>query len=49
VTAAPGDTIQTMAERMVVPNRPMEYFALLNGLQDPEPLSPGEKYKVITE
>ena len=49
VTAGPGDTIQTMAERMVVPNRPLEYFELLNGLQDGEALVPGEKYKVINE
>lgn len=49
VTASPGDTIQTMAERMVVPNRPVEYFALLNGLEGSEPLTPGEKYKIVTE
>jgi predicted Zn-dependent protease len=49
VTAAPEDSIQTMAERMVVPNRPAEYFSLLNGLQDGEALALGEKYKIVNE
>jgi len=49
VTAGPEDTIKTMAERMVVPNRPVEYFSLLNGLQEGESLTAGEKYKVVNE
>ncbi|MBI1981257.1 MAG: M48 family metalloprotease [Methylocystis sp.] len=47
--AAPGDTIETMAMRMVVPNRPVEYFMLLNGLSAGEALVPGEHYKIVTE
>jgi predicted Zn-dependent protease len=49
VTAGPEDTAQTMAARMTVSNRPLEYFMLLNGLGDPGPLTPGEKYKIVTE
>lgn len=49
VAAAPGDTIETMAARMVVPNRPTEYFLLLNGLSPSDPLAPGEHYKIVTE
>ena len=47
--AAPGDTIETMAARMVVPNRPVEYFMLLNGLSAGDALTAGENYKIVTE
>ncbi|MFO1124851.1 MAG: M48 family metalloprotease [Methylocystis sp.] len=47
--AAPGDTIETMAARMVVPNRPVEYFMLLNGLSAGDALNPGEHYKIVTD
>lgn len=47
--AAPGDTIETMSGRMVVPNRPAEYFMLLNGLSPGDALVPGEHYKIVTE
>jgi len=47
--AAPGDTIETMSGRMVVPNRPAEYFMLLNGLSPGDVLVPGEHYKIVTE
>jgi predicted Zn-dependent protease len=49
VAAAPDDTLMTMAARMVTPNRPLEYFLLLNGLEAAAPLTPGEKYKIIVE
>ena len=47
--AAPGDTIGTMAARMVVPNRPVEHFMLLNGLSAGDALTAGEHYKIVTE
>lgn len=47
--AGPGDTADTMASRMVVPNRPVEYFLLLNGLSAGDALAPGEHYKIVTE
>jgi predicted Zn-dependent protease len=49
VTAASGDTIDTMAARMVTPNRPAEYFLLLNELDPGAALIPGERYKIVTE
>lgn len=49
MAAAPGDTIDAIASRMVVPNRPTEYFMLLNGLSPSDPLTPGEHYKIVTE
>ncbi|MEF3367743.1 M48 family metalloprotease [Methylocystis sp. 9N] len=49
VAAGPGDTIDTIAARMIVPNRPTEYFLLLNGLSAGDALTPGEHYKIVTE
>ena len=49
VTAAPGDTIDTLAARMVTPNRPVEYFLLLNELDPGAAIIPGEHYKIVTE
>ena len=49
VSAQFGDTIATMAERMTTPNRPSEYFLLLNGLDADAALIPGERYKIVTE
>ena len=34
---------------MVVPNRPLEYFLLLNGLDAHDRLVPGERYKLVVE
>ena len=48
-TAAPGDTIDTLAARMVTPNRPVEYFLLLNELDPGAAIVPGENYKIVTE
>jgi predicted Zn-dependent protease len=49
VIAAPDDTAASLAGRMVTPNRPYEYFLLLNGLDQSSPLVPGERYKIVTE
>jgi predicted Zn-dependent protease len=49
VTAGPGDTANSLSGRMVTPNRPFEYFILLNGLDQSLPLTVGEKYKIVTE
>jgi predicted Zn-dependent protease len=48
VTATQGDTAETMAARMAS-DRPMERFLLLNGLDRPGPLKPGERYKIVVE
>jgi len=44
-----GDTPESLAAQMTTPNRPIEYFRLLNGLDENEPLIPGERYKIVTE
>ena len=48
-TADGGDTAESFASRIVAPDRPLEYFELLNGLERGGPLKPGEKYKLVTE
>lgn len=47
--AAPGDTVEGLAGRMTIPNRPLEYFRLLNGLSDADQIVAGERYKIVTE
>lgn len=49
ITAGPGDTVESLAGHMTTPNRPLEYFRLLNGLDENEPVTPGERYKIVTE
>ena len=49
VTAKDGDTMETLASRMVVPDRPLDYFLVLNGLDRGGSLHAGETYKIVTE
>ncbi|BDV34677.1 MULTISPECIES: M48 family metalloprotease [Methylocystis] len=49
VTAGTADTAESLAARMTTPNRPLEYFRLLNGLDESEPVVAGERYKIVTE
>ncbi len=49
ITASPEDTIESLAARMVVPNRAVEHFATLNGISSSAQLQPGRKYKIITD
>ena len=48
VTAAPGDTADLMANRMAVPDHPLETFRVLNSL-DSTGVQPGRRYKLIGE
>jgi predicted Zn-dependent protease len=49
VTVGQGDTIQSMARRMAVPDHHVEAFLMLND-RDPKPqLRPGEKVKLIVQ
>ena len=48
-TVRPGDTERTFAERMIVPDLPLEWFRTLNALQAGEFLRPGRRVKIITE
>lgn len=49
ISAGPGDTPESLAAQMTTPNRPLEYFRLLNGLDESEPVVAGERYKIVTE
>ena len=49
VTVTPGDTAERMASRMPLVDRPLERFLILNGLNQGDALTPGEKVKVVTE
>ncbi len=46
VVAGLTDTADTMAAKMIAPDRPLETFLLLNGLESPT-LKSGESYKLI--
>jgi predicted Zn-dependent protease len=47
--ARPGDTDDTLAARMAVPERALDYFLLINDLARGEPLQRGERYKIVVE
>jgi predicted Zn-dependent protease len=49
VTAAEGDTADRLASRMIVPDRPVDRFLILNGLERGGALTPGERYKIVVE
>lgn len=49
VTARPGDTAESMADHMAVPDRTLEHFLLLNGLDKAGRLTVGESYKLVVE
>ena len=47
--AKAGDDAGTLSQKMVVPDKPLETFELLNGLEADGMLKPGERYKLVTE
>jgi predicted Zn-dependent protease len=49
VTVTPGDTIERMAGRMAVVDRPLDRFLIINGLNAGDTLKPGDKVKIVTE
>jgi predicted Zn-dependent protease len=49
VTVAPGDTVERLAGRMVVGDRPLERFLVLNGLEPGATLKAGDKVKIVVE
>jgi predicted Zn-dependent protease len=49
VTAGPGETVESLASRMIVANRPVERFLVLNGLEKGAAVKPGARYKIIVE
>ncbi len=47
VTVAAGDTVQTLAKRMAVKEKPLEWFRVLNGLGTDDAVKPGDKVKLV--
>ncbi len=49
VTAGPHDTVEKLASRMAVPDRQVEQFRVLNGLNPGDTLRPGSEVKIVVE
>ena len=49
VKAGPSDTVETLAARMALSDRPVERFLTLNGLESSADFKPGERYKILVE
>ncbi|MFY9838575.1 MAG: M48 family metalloprotease [Xanthobacteraceae bacterium] len=49
VTVAPGDTVEKLASKMAVPDRAVERFRVLNGLDPGDTLKPGSEMKIVVE
>ena len=49
VTVAAGDTVERLASRMAVSDRPVERFRVLNGLGPNDHASPGDQVKIVVE
>lgn len=49
VTASATDTAGAIANRMIVPDKPLETFELLNGLNGDAKLTAGDRYKLVIE
>ena len=49
IVVSEGEAARAMAARMAIPDRPLEQFLLLNGLERDGPLKAGERYKIVIE
>ena len=49
VTVAEGDTVERLAARMAIHDRPVERFRVLNGLAPGDQLRPGDAVKIVSE
>ncbi len=49
VKVEPGDTVEKLASRMAVPDRQVERFRVLNGLDSTTKLKPGSEVKLVVE
>lgn len=49
IVTSGSDQIEALASRMAVPERPLETFLILNGLERGSALKPNEKYKLVVE
>jgi predicted Zn-dependent protease len=49
VTTKPGDTIESIAGRMMGTDRKVELFRVLNAMSATAAIQPGERVKIIAE
>lgn len=49
VTAASGDTAESLAAKMAFPDRQLDRFLVINGLEPDDAVSAGTRYKVVVE
>jgi predicted Zn-dependent protease len=49
IEVKPGDTVDRLARRMAVSDRPAERFRVLNGLGPNDKIKPGDRVKVVVE
>lgn len=49
VTAKPGEAPGDLAGKMATPDRKLEFFLLINGLEADATINPGERYKIVIE
>ena len=49
VKVGPGDTVEKLAGRMAIADRPLERFRVLNGLDPTDKLKPGSEVKIVVE
>jgi predicted Zn-dependent protease len=49
VTVKPGDMIEKLAEQMETPDRRVERFLVLNGLDPGDKLQPGSEVKIVAD
>ena len=49
VTVGEGDTVERLASRMAIHDRPVERFRVINGLAPNDRLQPGDQVKIVTE
>jgi predicted Zn-dependent protease len=49
VTVTPSDTVERLAARMAVTDRPLQRFLVLNGLTAGQALKPGDEVKIVIE
>jgi predicted Zn-dependent protease len=49
VTVGSGDTVEQLASRMAVAERPLEHFRVLNGLAPGQTVEPGDRVKIVVE
>jgi len=49
VTVGDDDTVEKMAARMAIHDRPVERFRIINGLTATDRIKPGDQVKIVTE